>query len=180
MSMSTITRNISLDILRSIAILQVLLYHFFYRWSDHTGFSVTLFSRQWLGVNLFFILSGYLIYNSMIRSKSRGLFVKKRFRRIIPAYYLTIAIISVVFFAGQYTVDYSGWNEGNFYQSVFFNALFLPEGVLEGYFYLDGVFWSLIVEVQFYILCSIFWNRIGFLKYTLVILSFWAYLFRGY
>lgn len=180
MSMSTVTRNISLDVLRSIAILQVLIYHFFYRWSDYTGFSVTLFNRQWLGVNLFFILSGYLIYNSMIRSKSRGLFVKKRFRRIIPAYYLTIAIIGVVFFVGQYTVDYSGWNEGNFYQSAFFNALFLPEGILEGYFYLDGVFWSLIVEVQFYILCSVFWNRTGFIKYTLILLTLWAYLVPGY
>lgn len=159
--------------------MQVFLYHILYRWSTFTGLAFSVFSKQWLGVNLFFILSGYLISNSMSNSLNRIAFVQKRFKRILPAYYLTILVIVGIYLLKVYNTDYNGWNEGNFYLSALLNVLFIPAGIIDDYFYIDGVFWSLIVEVQFYIICTLMWNKKEHLKLLLLAMSIVAYALPG-
>src|SRR5580704_13578219 len=89
------TRMPELDFWRGIAIASVLLYHAIY-WSSRSQpnkfaewFTQTTV-YGWLGVNLFFVLSGFLITGILLDSKgSPGYFRSfygRRVRRIIPAY----------------------------------------------------------------------------------------------
>lgn len=51
-----------------------------------------------LGVNTFFALSGYLVTQSWLRSRSLGDFALKRFRRIFPAFWVCLAVTGLVLF----------------------------------------------------------------------------------
>ena len=71
--------------LRAIAVLSVVLYHA----------EIPFFSGGWLGVDIFFVISGYLISNIIISELNQGEFSLKRFylrriRRILPALFSTI------------------------------------------------------------------------------------------
>lgn len=92
-----------LDTIRGIAILGVVLYHAFYWGRDLSVFPV--WQRRFLlsmspgqfGVNLFFVLSGFLITGILIDSKKRpdyySRFYFRRILRILPAYYFTILLL---------------------------------------------------------------------------------------
>ena len=79
--------------LRAIAVLSVVLYH-----ADFN-----LFKGGWLGVDIFFVISGYLISNIIISELNEETFSFKKFylrrvRRIIPALFTTIIFIYPFFF----------------------------------------------------------------------------------
>lgn len=86
-------RTLQLDGLRGIAILMVFVYHALYA------------PLLWSGVDLFFVLSGYLITGILLRLKtserakaaSLSSFYSKRARRILPPYLLFLFLASVVF-----------------------------------------------------------------------------------
>jgi peptidoglycan/LPS O-acetylase OafA/YrhL len=139
-----------LDALRGIAVLAVLLYHGLY-WDmpGHGGESATLeklshvFVFGWLGVNLFFVLSGFLITGILLDTRGRPHYAKnfyvRRALRILPLYIVTLA-----WFAAQ---NHTTWG----YVAICLLNLanvsrYLPVG---GDAY--GVFWSLAVEEQFYL-----------------------------
>jgi peptidoglycan/LPS O-acetylase OafA/YrhL len=92
-----------LDTIRGLAILGVCFYHGLYWNIDLSYFGratraiLTGFWIGRLGVNLFFVLSGFLITGLLIDSKSRGDYYKRfyirRILRIVPAYFLTILIL---------------------------------------------------------------------------------------
>jgi peptidoglycan/LPS O-acetylase OafA/YrhL len=78
----------ALDGLRGIAIGLVLAMHFF------------AVPGGWAGVELFFVLSGFLITRILLNTKSRADFFRRfyarRVLRIMPIYYLTLAVVSLV------------------------------------------------------------------------------------
>lgn len=129
-----------LDGLRGVAILMVLLEHF----ADFLGRPI---SAGFYGVNLFFVLSGFLITSILINSvntsfgKALKNFLARRSLRIFPIYYLTIAVLCLintpnVFERLPYLLTYT-YN----YQLAYLdfpNDPFRP-------------FWSLAVEEQFYL-----------------------------
>lgn len=137
-----------LDYLRGIAVLAVVFYHGFY-WSAPGNLhnriaqafvSATVFG--WLGVNLFFVLSGFLITGILIDTKHQPEYFKsfyaRRVLRILPAYLLMNAMLYAFHFS-------TGLN-------VMIALLYLANmnGLLSigaGY----GPFWSLSVEEQFYL-----------------------------
>lgn len=128
-----------LDGLRCIAILFVLISHFAYTVGQY-------FSAGYFGVDLFFVLSGFLITGILLKpSKSfwnaYGTFIGRRILRIFPVYYLTILILFIVnydyvhhylLYCLTYTYNYA-W--------VYFR---IPENAISH-------FWSLCVEEQFYL-----------------------------
>jgi peptidoglycan/LPS O-acetylase OafA/YrhL len=142
-----------LDSVRGIAILMVLLYHGFY-WSNGlsglTGIAnsfVRATSVGWLGVNLFFVLSGFLITGILLDSKLKehfySRFYTRRILRILPAYY---AILILLFWNGLRPRIFLLYS---FFFLANVSSLF---GVMPAY----NVLWSLAVEEHFYI----FWPSV--------------------
>ncbi len=94
-----------LDTLRGIAVLGVLLHHGFYWRYGSSSFapwvrpfmSATRFG--WIGVNLFFVLSGFLITGILLDSKDKPHFYRRfytrRALRILPAYYALLILLLV-------------------------------------------------------------------------------------
>jgi peptidoglycan/LPS O-acetylase OafA/YrhL len=144
-----------LDSLRAIAVLLVIISHWF---SPHH-----LLNRYTpngiLGVTLFFVLSGFLITGILLRSKMQieqgypayrefKIFYIRRALRIFPVYYLLLLIL-VLFNIANITKSF-WWHF--FYVSNFY---FWHRGSFEGWL---SPLWSLSVEEQFYI----FWPAIIF------------------
>ncbi|MCG8415143.1 MAG: acyltransferase, partial [Pseudomonadales bacterium] len=138
-----------LDGLRGIAILSVLVYHlFFYFFADY----LPLVAGGFLGVDLFFVLSGFLItYLSLQEFETRqslhiGKFYLRRVLRLIPALAVFLLVMVIVF---AITGELQG--SGRF----FFSVLFYFHNWMV-YFTLQtpevfGHLWSLSIEEQFYI-----------------------------
>ena len=136
----------ALDTLRGVAIVVVL----FHNLSIFAGTGGKLdkvwnlfVEAGWVGVQLFFVLSGFLITGILVddRDKPKALrtFYVRRFLRIFPLYYLLL----VVYFV---------WLPRPFGESIWYflylsNWSWLAYGVLPGL----GAVWSLAVEEQFYL-----------------------------
>ena len=87
-----------LDHLRALAILMVMLFHYGGRSFAHPNWVPNGAAFGWTGVDLFFVLSGYLIASQLFAQLKKGhalslrTFFLKRFFRIIPAYLFVVAI----------------------------------------------------------------------------------------
>jgi peptidoglycan/LPS O-acetylase OafA/YrhL len=142
-----------LDGLRAIAFLIVFLFH-----TRHLPFG-------WMGVQLFFVLSGFLITDILLRMKEqfprREFFVKfygRRFLRIFPLYYFYLALLVALIFA----LPYLKLNALNaelgpaYFNQVWVAALYLYDFFHASIFFERSRFfthlWSLSVEEQFYLL----------------------------
>src|SRR5437879_13788258 len=94
-----------LDAVRGIAILMVMVYHGLYWQVDLTAFprwGRLLMTCAWsgrLGVDLFFVLSGFLITGLLLDSRSRtdyySRFYVRRALRILPAYFAMLLVLAV-------------------------------------------------------------------------------------
>ena len=123
-----------LDGVRALAILSVFLHH-----SLHI-------KLLWMGVDLFFVLSGFLITGVLLDAKRHSLggffahFYSRRARRILPPYVLTLVVASAIFG----TAWMSHW-----YLYLLLTNLLLPLGIPHPVAF--DPLWSLAVEEQFYL-----------------------------
>ncbi len=92
----------SLDGLRAISILAVVWHH------SQAGFhSLPIAYRGFLGVDLFFVISGFLIVTLLLREQRRAgnislkKFYIRRFLRIFPPYYLALVVVAIIAFVRQ-------------------------------------------------------------------------------
>jgi len=140
-------RQPGLDTLRTLAILLVFLFH--YRIFAHPKWIDAAGSFGWTGVDLFFVLSGYLIAGQLFRqvkssgSVSLGNFYVKRIFRILPAYLTVVAIYFCVPPFREREALAPLWKYLTFTQNF---GLDLRT---------NGTFshaWSLCIEEQFYLL----------------------------
>lgn len=134
----------SLDGLRAIAILAVVWHHT----GQSTGAWV-LAGRGFLGVDLFFVLSGFLIVTLLLREKRRTgaislrKFYGRRILRIFPAYYFMLLFVGVVAFVKP------GNSSAVVRHELPFAALYLSNLVpMQS---MLAITWSLAVEEQFYL-----------------------------
>jgi peptidoglycan/LPS O-acetylase OafA/YrhL len=143
-----------LNSMRGVACLAVLFFHglWWYIPASATG------TEKWLrvatqggyrGVNLFFILSGLLITNILLKSRFRSdyfaTFYKRRAMRILPAYYMILALLAI------YGVSHAFLALSALYISNMAPLLGVPMSY--------GPLWSLAVEEQFYLLWPLFVRR---------------------
>lgn len=85
------TRNNTIDIMRGIAIIMVFLVHY------GQTFGNPLFTRfGQMGCQMFFFISGYTCSHSLEKSKSIGVFYKKRYLSIAPGFYTALIIIFAI------------------------------------------------------------------------------------
>ena len=134
----------SLDGLRAVAILAVIWHHY---GQTIPGLAIT--TRGYLGVDLFFILSGFLIVTLLLRERRRsgsiwlkGFYVR-RFLRIFPPYYLMLSIVLATAFLKP------GHNSIAIRHDFPFAALYLSNLVPMNS--LLAISWSLSAEEQFYL-----------------------------
>jgi peptidoglycan/LPS O-acetylase OafA/YrhL len=148
-----------LDTLRGVAVSLVVLFHAFGFTYGLKGLSgipkvfVGFTMAGWVGVNLFFVLSGFLITGILLDTKDRRDFYKRfysrRALRILPLYYAVLVLLFVLVRAGFITRHIS-WS------FLGLSAIYLSNvtplfGVPMQY----GVLWSLSVEEHFYLMWPI-------------------------
>ncbi|MCF7531474.1 acyltransferase family protein [Pseudomonas petrae] len=147
--MHTFGNRRDIDGLRALAVVPVLLFHF--------GLGL---SGGFVGVDVFFVISGYLITSIIFREISAGRFSfidfwARRARRIVPA--VTVVVLATLMFGWILLTpkDYAELGREVRYQSMFMsNLLFMRH---DGYFDSASDFkpllhtWSLAVEEQYYI-----------------------------
>ncbi len=104
----------NLDALRALAVISVLLYHYTARFPDtYTGLTDLPFhvTFGWLGVEMFFVVSGYCIAMTLGRVSTVTEFWAKRFARLQPAYMagvlLTFGCVSLLGLPGRETSSFS-------------------------------------------------------------------------
>ena len=168
----TSSRIPELDGLRGMAILLVLLFHYVSGqgvWMDAAPgpaqgtllfYFQRLFGMGWAGVDLFFVLSGFLIGGILLDARTSqryfGTFYARRFYRIIPLYYLWIGIYFFLIFMPLRGLPESlssnpeKWSAAPIYFLFLQNSVKILHGNL-GTAWLGGL-WSLAVEEQFYLL----------------------------
>ncbi|PSL43754.1 peptidoglycan/LPS O-acetylase OafA/YrhL [Chitinophaga niastensis] len=133
----------SLDGIRAIAILLVMAFHF-----DIIRFG-------WIGVQLFFVLSGYLISSILLKEKDKpeslGARLKKfwirRSLRIFPIYYIYLVLFLAVYLFTAFPMHYL--HDLPYLFSYTFNLTRISSSWHESPVYTH--FWSLCVEEQFYL-----------------------------
>lgn len=107
----------------------------------------------WVGVGIFFVISGYCMGISTQREFAAGLCVKgycryvaKRFLRIAPPYYIAMAFW--VYIIGAYGIAIKNTNGFD----VLTHLIFIHNFFESTLFSISGVFWTIAVEMQFYII----------------------------
>jgi peptidoglycan/LPS O-acetylase OafA/YrhL len=143
-----------LDGLRGLAILLVVCYHYFP--------SFHAFQFGWTGVDLFFVLSGFLItsrlYPYLDEKKILKKFYWNRFLRIVPVYYgfLSVFFLAWFFFTSKETFQAVTFYAHHWWQFFLFlqNWVFIFSYPLSAE-HLNHL-WSIAIEEQFYILFPLF------------------------
>jgi peptidoglycan/LPS O-acetylase OafA/YrhL len=152
-------RILGIDGLRGIAILLVVFYHSFSRWTELYPYgdqykNELLFNYGWVGVQLFFMISGFVIYMSLDNSKGFDNFIYKRWLRLFPAMLCaTLIVFASSFFLthrpagnpsllsivpGLTFIEYGWWKK---ILGLNFNEL-------------EGAFWSIYAEFKFYVIAA--------------------------
>lgn len=144
-------RFTEIDALRGIAAIVVVLYHYIILYDEKFGHLkedyIDILSFGHYGVQLFFIISGFVIYMSVLKVKSFKDFLTKRAIRLYPTYIFAIIVTATV--VGLSSVDTlkTGVTDA-FINMTMFQDFFGVKNV-------DGVYWSLRVELTFYLLMAL-------------------------
>ena len=144
------SRSHGLDTLRSLAILTVMAFHIYELHAANTIPDVLLpvVRTCWMGVDLFFVLSGYLIGLQLLRPYAQGhqpslaVFYLKRFFRVLPAYAVVLSLYLAVPLWREAPHLASPWEYYTFTENLFVH------------YPLERAFshvWSLCVEEHFYL-----------------------------
>ncbi len=154
-----------LDAVRGIAALVVVIYHTC--WISSPAFlawSRDYFDFGQAGVTAFFLVSGFVIPLSLERHGSLSFFWKGRFLRLYPLYWFTIAAALILGFAGLFHLPE---HEGRSLLSVVLVNLTMFQDFLRTPT-ISNVYWTLPLEMIFYIGCSLaFWR--GILKHSVLL-----------
>ncbi len=148
MTKAPTTRLASLDWLRIAAALTVVLYHMMWRGAlgADAYTDVTFASGFWLryghfAVQLFFLISGFVIAATLV-DRTAVSFARKRLLRLWPAYALCVTITACAMWletGANDAVSWAGWLANLTFVAPAFGLPFM-----------DGVYWSLVLELIFY------------------------------
>jgi len=172
-----------LDGFRALAILSVVLFHLFTRWTLPAN-SISLypyndkydfFEYGQYGVQFFFIISGFVIFFTLENTTSFSAFWKRRFIRLFPsmlfASLITFIVVRLLDETDVFPLSHSVYNliPGiTFISPEVLNNIFHRFGVHLNY--MDGSYWSLWPEIQFYLFSSTlyFINKEKFVRNFLI------------
>jgi peptidoglycan/LPS O-acetylase OafA/YrhL len=153
-------RLFELDAMRGLAASSVLLFHF------------GVFKYGCTGVDLFFIISGFVIFMSLEKSASLKRFWLSRLIRLFPSYWLSVIItIASVSLIGHEVSKGLGFVIGN---ALMLQPLFKTT-------YINSVYWTLYVELLFYSVMSCLWyiNQLKNIEWIILLGLIAISLFNG-
>lgn len=149
-----------LDGLRALAVIAVVGFHL----------NLTGFGMGWLGVNLFFVISGFLITGILLDSKASPHylynFYMRRTLRIFPIYFALLSIVLSVSLIRQ-------WNIGDFLYYLTYTQNFLlalSEWKPEFPTMLNHT-WTLAVEEQFYLIWPLIIFKVSAVRLRIIVLT---------
>lgn len=146
-------RSVTLDIIRGISALLIVLFHYTAYYNKYSGnesyqfdFAVTV-DWGYAAVVTFFMLSGYLVAPALVKhSIAPAAYLTKKFKRFYPAYWVAMTVTSLVLltmFAEQ---------------AVTIPQYFVNLTMVSPIFrvpFVDGVYWSMQYELIFAVLCAL-------------------------
>src|SRR3989338_2750126 len=140
------SRLLELDVFRGIAALSVVCFHSVAYYADYVNPSAPALPKYFtglLGVYLFFIISGFVIFMTLEKTKSPMDFIVARFSRLFPGYWVAILLafisINTFYFMG----------EGVSVRRTAVNLFMIQKWL--GVEHIDGVYWTLSIELAFYV-----------------------------
>ncbi len=137
-----------LDLVRFVAAASVLVYHYMTKYvatigpettTAHSIYSVSKFG--YLGVDLFFMISGFVIFASAL-GRSGFQFAVSRLTRIYSTFWVCMSITALGVWLLEGTASGLSWNQWLANLTLFSDALGVEK--------IDGVYWTLVVELKFY------------------------------
>lgn len=163
-------RFYEIDLLRFLAALAVVLYHYTFRGFAEGGYSPVeypvlgdIFKYGLYGVQLFFIISGFVILMTASKRDAAN-FVISRITRLFPAFWVCVSL----------TAAFILWKGGDIFEINLIQYL-LNLTMISGFAgveMVDGVYWTLLVELKFYVLIFVL-LVVGQIKRIEWFLMFW-------
>ncbi len=143
-----------IDALRGIACLMVVLNHF----GNYGQLSQLGFNMGCTGVDLFFIISGFVISLTIEGNPNRNYFLINRFSRLFPAYWTCVTLTALAILISNYCSNTS-FSGGDFIKIYLENLT-----MCQFYFNapnIDGSYWTMLIELLFYffIFLFLFFNK---------------------
>lgn len=139
-------RLVTLDYLRGIAALAVMCLHMTEQIGATHQYPGKLFSYGYLGVDLFFVISGFVIFYTLNSKSSPGKFIIARFSRLFPTYWFAVSFAMLM----ALVVTWMGWAKPEHdLTDYLFNLT-----MLQSFFNvkdIDVVYWTLTIELVFYV-----------------------------
>jgi len=164
-----VTRIPELDGLRGIAILSVVLMHYFYAPDPHLTRPIHLIQRifalGWSGVDLFFVLSGFLIGGILMDQRASPSYFKtfylRRAFRILPIYYVWLCLFILLILVGgpllrvhTHSGQLPALNFDIYRHFLFLQNLWDVDYTTLAFWWFSHT-WSLAIEEQFYLIAPL-------------------------
>jgi len=146
-------RLAELDVLRGLAAIGVLAYHYTVIYpASYSPAEITLFKFPlgYYGPHLFFMISGFVILMTLEKTSQPFDFIVSRFSRLYPSYWAAIIV--------TFLITENCWLFPSLLMKVSYKDFFINFSMLQSWFNskdVDGVYWTLAVELTFYFL--IYW-----------------------
>lgn len=167
-----------LDSFRAIAILLVMMFHYFSRWEGMYPYAdkYNYFGNGKLGVQFFFIISGFVILYSLENTNNFAAFWRNRMIRLFPSMLAgsLLTYIVFLFFDNVYLFPAS-----HYFKNVLASITFIPFRTISTLFnldleldYISGSYWSLWPEIQFYAFVSLIYFFVKKINFAKVFLFF--------
>lgn len=148
-----------LDALRGITAIMVVLFHYtMFKPEAEYGFKLGV-----TGVDLFFMISGFVIFMSIEKVSSGKEFIVNRFTRLYPTYWTCVTITALL----KLVSDYYFQNPSNLGITQYMANLTMFQHYLK-IEDLDGPYWTMIIEMVFYI-CMVLLFTLNKIKHILPI-----------
>jgi peptidoglycan/LPS O-acetylase OafA/YrhL len=158
------TTRIDEQVIRGFAVVIVVLYHL----------KIGVMQSGYVGVDIFFVLSRYFIYEKIRDYQNFAQFIKARIKRIYPS--LLMITLSTYTFAYYFLSDLDRFKKIDFIASILFleniKLLFESTNYFRSEFNPFIHLWTIAIELQFYIMAFFLIKKYKFNIFILLIISF--------
>jgi len=144
-------RFLYLDALRGIAAMIVVLHHFLFIYNNEFGHQFKtpqIFEHGYFGVELFFLISGFVIFYTLSKTDSIKDFLLKRAIRLYPTFWICLIITFSLIHVFPLSPSRNTTIKEALFSLTMFNGLFKIKSV-------DPSYWTLLVEWFFYLMLAV-------------------------